>query len=309
MRSTPRSRRGSRSPSSIPRRATSAAAATWSSAWPTAGPRRSTIARSRRSPRRATCTSTERQAHRQERRRTARVAACRAPSPVSPRRWRKYGTMSLTDVMAPAIRLAEQGFVVDSALARAVRATYAQLIAQFNGAARLPARRQAAARGGTRSMQPDARAARCAPSRDAGRAGVLRGRDRRRVVADELKRDGGIITRRISRATQPVWRTPIRSTYRGYTLLTMPPSSSGGVTMTETLNILEGFRLAAAVRQHASTRTSLGSAYQRAFVDRNEKLGDPAFVKVPIDAAHRQGVRGASCARRSARRARRRRRR
>src|SRR5678816_790439 len=80
---------------------------------------------------------------------------------------------------------------------------------------------------------------------------------------------------------QPVWREPVISTYRGYTLYTMPPSSSGGVTVTETLNILEGFPtlppFGSAEYEHI-----LGSAYQRAFVDRNEKLADPAFVPVPM---------------------------
>jgi gamma-glutamyltranspeptidase/glutathione hydrolase len=78
-----------------------------------------------------------------------------------------------------------------------------------------------------------------------------------------------------------VWRDPVKSTYRGYTLLTMPPSSSGGVTVTETLNILEGF---ASVPPFGGAEYAhvLGSAYQRAFVDRNEKLADPAFSSVPM---------------------------
>jgi gamma-glutamyltranspeptidase/glutathione hydrolase len=78
-----------------------------------------------------------------------------------------------------------------------------------------------------------------------------------------------------------VWRDAVQSTYRGYTLLTMPPSSSGGVTITETLNILEGF---ASLPPFGGTAYDhlLGSAYQRSFIDRNAKLADPAFVSVPI---------------------------
>jgi gamma-glutamyltranspeptidase/glutathione hydrolase len=79
-----------------------------------------------------------------------------------------------------------------------------------------------------------------------------------------------------------VWREPVRSTYRGHTLFTMPPSSSGGVTITETLNILEGFSplppFGSAEYAHL-----LGAAYQRAFVDRNAQLADPAFVPVPLN--------------------------
>jgi gamma-glutamyltranspeptidase / glutathione hydrolase len=97
----------------------------------------------------------------------------------------------------------------------------------------------------------------------------------------ELKDAGGIITTEDLRRYKAEWRTPIRTTYRGYTLLGMPPASSGGVTMTETLNILEGYRR---LPSFGGTQWAhlVGSAFQRAFVDRNSKLGDPAFVKVPM---------------------------
>ena len=77
-------------------------------------------------------------------------------------------------------------------------------------------------------------------------------------------------------------RTPIKSSYRGYTLFTMPPASSGGITMTETLNILENF---APLPPFGSVQYThlLTEAYRRSFTDRNEKLGDPAFIKVPLE--------------------------
>ncbi|HKW46564.1 MAG TPA: gamma-glutamyltransferase, partial [Gemmatimonadaceae bacterium] len=80
---------------------------------------------------------------------------------------------------------------------------------------------------------------------------------------------------------QAVWREPVVSTYRGYKMFTMPPSSSGGVTITETLNILEGFD---SIPVFGSARYAhlLGSAYQRAFIDRNSQLADPSFYQVPI---------------------------
>lgn len=95
-----------------------------------------------------------------------------------------------------------------------------------------------------------------------------------------MKRGGGIIT--LSDLTQykPEWRTPIKSEYRGNTILSMPPASSGGITMTEALNILETYDAPA---PFGSTQWAhrFAEAYQRAFLDRNSKLGDPAFVKVP----------------------------
>jgi gamma-glutamyltranspeptidase/glutathione hydrolase len=96
-----------------------------------------------------------------------------------------------------------------------------------------------------------------------------------------MRRGGGIITTEDLARYRPEWREPVRTTYRGHTLLTMPPSSSGGVTIAEALNILEGFDslppFGGTLRTHL-----VASAYQRAFVDRNEKLADPAFAPVPV---------------------------
>ena len=190
---------------------------------------------------------------------------------------RKYGTMSLAQVMAPAIRFAERGVVVDTSLHYSLR-NNAPLIEQFAGGAHFLADSGAPAIGTTLRQPELARTLRAIARR--GSAAFYRG-----PIADawttELRNAGGIITMEDLAKYRAVWRTPVRSTYRGYTLLTMPPSSSGGVTITETLNILEGFD---ALPAFGSTRWAhlLGSAYQRAFIDRNAKLADPAFVQVPI---------------------------
>ena len=189
----------------------------------------------------------------------------------------KYGTLPLKDVMAPAIRLAEQGFVVDSALGRSF-ANAARLIRQFNGAeVFLPNDKPIAV--GTHFVQPDL-ARTLHRIADQGAPGFYTG-ETAKLIADEMRRDGGIITEQDLARYKPVWRDAIASTYRGYTLLTMPPSSSGGVVVTETLNILEN---APALPPFGSAAYAhlLGSAYQRTFVDRNEKLADPAFASVPM---------------------------
>ena len=189
----------------------------------------------------------------------------------------KYGTMSLTDVMAPAIRYAEDGIVVDSALANSFRSNQ-KLIAEFGGGPVFLPNGAPAAPGSTLKQPALARTLRAIAAK--GRNAFYGG-----PVADawtgELRKAGGIITMTDLASYQPVWREAVRSTYRGYSLLTMPPSSSGGVTITETLNILEGYATLPAYGS-AGWAHLLGSAYQRAFVDRNEKLADPAFVKVPI---------------------------
>jgi gamma-glutamyltranspeptidase/glutathione hydrolase len=190
---------------------------------------------------------------------------------------RKYGTMSLAQVMAPAIRFADRGFVVDTALHNSLRSN-ADLIEQFAGRDVFLPDSAPPAIGSTIRQPQLARTLRAIAAR--GAAAFYRG-----PIAEawttELRNAGGIITMEDLRRYQPVWRQPVRSTYRGYTLLTMPPSSSGGVTITETLNILEGYD---SLPAFGSTRWAhlLGSAYQRAFIDRNSKLADPAFVQVPI---------------------------
>ena len=189
----------------------------------------------------------------------------------------RYGTLSLADVMAPAIRYAEQGIVVDSALARSVKNS-GGLIEKFGGGALFMPNGSSLATGSTFQQPALARTLRAiaAQGRDAFYRGPIA-----EAWTSELKRAGGIITLADLARYAPVWREPVRSTYRGYTLLTMPPSSSGGVTITETLNILEGYETLPA---HGSARWAhlLGSAFQRSFIDRNEKLADPAFASVPM---------------------------
>jgi gamma-glutamyltranspeptidase / glutathione hydrolase len=189
----------------------------------------------------------------------------------------RYGALPLADVIRPAIRLAGDGFAVDSALARSLT-NASPLISEFGGAGTfLPA--GSAPSPGTLLRQP-ALARTLERIAANGADGFYHG-ETARAIADELGRLGGIITTDDLARYKAEWREPVRATYRGHTVLSMPPSSSGGVTIAETLNILEGFDslppFGSARRAHL-----LASAYQRAFVDRNEKLADPAFVPVPI---------------------------
>jgi gamma-glutamyltranspeptidase / glutathione hydrolase len=190
----------------------------------------------------------------------------------------KYGTMSLADVMAPAIKYAEEGFIIDAAMQHSIDGNW-RLIAQFGGGDLFGAFHGTDAGIGKRLVQPQLARTLRLIARE-GAAGFYTGQTADHIAAQE-KRDGGIITLADLARYKPVWRTPIASTYRGFTLITMPPSSSGGVTVTETLNILEGFPKPAPFGS-AEYAHILGSAYQRAFVDRNEKLADPAFAQVPL---------------------------
>jgi gamma-glutamyltranspeptidase/glutathione hydrolase len=203
----------------------------------------------------------------------------------------RYGTMPLHKVMAPAIRLAAEGIVVDSALAASVAGKSA-VLRQFAGdEIFFPGGTPIAI--GSRLVQRDLAETLRTIARE-GAAGFYRGRIAQQIAA-EMQRDcpatlvgrqrasracGLITTQDLERYTA-VWREPLRTTYRGYTLLTMPPSSSGGITLGESLNILEPF---SSLPEFGTAQYShvVASAFQRAFVDRNAKLGDPAFVTVPV---------------------------
>jgi gamma-glutamyltranspeptidase/glutathione hydrolase len=190
----------------------------------------------------------------------------------------KYGTMTLAQVMAPAIRLAKDGFEMDSALFRSLRGNK-NVLSQFAGKDLFYPGGDAPAPG-TRFVQAElAHTLELIAAK--GPAGFYEGEVADALVAEE-KRGGGIITHEDLKRYKAEWRTPIKSTYRGYTLYTMPPASSGGITMTETMNILETFGPLPKYGTAAYTHL-LAEAFRRSFIDRNAKLGDPAFVKVPLE--------------------------
>lgn len=190
----------------------------------------------------------------------------------------RYGTLPLKTVIAPAIELAEQGFVIDSGFSRELERSQRN-ITRFEGG-RLFFPEGHVVVPGTRFKQPEL-AWTLRQIADRGSAGFYSGPVADSLVA-EMKRGGGIITNADLLKYKPEWRTPVKGTYRGYSILSMPPASSGGITMMETLNILETYDRPA---PFGSTQWAhrLAEAYQRAFLDRNSKLGDPAFIDVPQD--------------------------
>lgn len=199
----------------------------------------------------------------------------------------RYGSMPLARVMAPAIRMATEGIVVDSALARSVAGKERIFKRYGNPAPFLTDGKPIAV--GALLKQPEL-AATLQLIADKGSAGFYRGRTAELIDA-EMKRgcaDGvaprarathncGLITTSDLAAYHPAWRSPIQTTFRGYTLIGMPPSSSGGTTLGETLNILDAFKSLPAFGTTNYVHLVV-SAFQRAFIDRNELLGDPDFA-------------------------------
>jgi len=190
---------------------------------------------------------------------------------------RRYGTLPLRRVIAPAIRLARDGFPVDSALARSLSGARSLIVRFEGGATFFP--HDAPLAPGTVLRQP-ALARTLQHIAAQGPDAFYRGAVGRQIVA-EMERGGGIINRADLAGYRARWRDPLLGTYRGYRLLTMPLPSSGGIALLEVLNLLET-RPALPPFGSAAYAHLLAESFRRVFVDRNTRLGDPAFVSVPV---------------------------
>src|SRR6266480_2276152 len=192
--------------------------------------------------------------------------------------WKKYGRRPWATLVAPAIHLAE-GHMLDGVRSRDLEAD-ADRLRLFPASARQFLVDGHAPPAGTMSRQPDlARTLRLIA--DSGPDVFYRGQIADSIAA-EMQRGHGLITKNDLAGYRAKWRTPIQVTYRGYTIYSMPPASSGGVTMGEILNILEGYDtlppFGSAGYVHLETE-----AMRRAFMDRNHWLGDPDFVSMPLN--------------------------
>ncbi|MEW5931118.1 MAG: gamma-glutamyltransferase [Gemmatimonadota bacterium] len=190
---------------------------------------------------------------------------------------RRFGSLPWAELVQPAVNLAE-GIVVHERLAGSLR-SYAERFQRFPATAAvfLPGGR--APRVGDRFVQRDLAETFRRIARD-GKDGFYRGRTAELVEA-EMRRGGGLITREDLARYQAKWRDPLRFTYRGHEVVSMPPTSSGGVTMAEMLNILEGYDLRSLGYLSAGHVHLFAEATRRAYADRNEYLADPDFVPQP----------------------------
>jgi gamma-glutamyltranspeptidase/glutathione hydrolase len=192
----------------------------------------------------------------------------------------KLGSKRWADLVQPAIQLAEEGFVVDDYAATVIKAE-AERLARFPASAALylPQGRPIAA--GTRFKNPDlARTLRRIADR--GRDGFYTG-ETAALIGAEMTRGNGLITARDLERYQPKWRTPIRFQYRGHDVISMPPPSSGGLTLALIAGQLSADNLAALGWHTAKSVHLMAESMRRAFAVRNEVLGDPDFVKVDQD--------------------------
>jgi gamma-glutamyltranspeptidase / glutathione hydrolase len=189
---------------------------------------------------------------------------------------KEYGKLTLGQVMAPAIKLARDGYPLEWQEARDFRD---EDLAKFSESHRIFQRNGNYYKSGEVFRQPElARTLeRIANNPDDFYHGAMA-----RELAASMQKGGGLITVEDLAHYEVKEREPIRGTYRGYEVISAPPPSSGGVALLEILNILEGFDLAKmGDRSLASVHLTV-EAFRRAFFDRAEFMGDPDFSKIPV---------------------------
>ncbi len=191
----------------------------------------------------------------------------------------RYGTLPWEALVQPSIHLAE-GFPVAERFARSVRGSRASLeLFETTRTTFLPDGEVPAV--GTTFRQPDL-ARTLTRIRDRGPDGFYRG-ETADLIVEEMARGDGLITHRDLEEYTAVWRTPVTFTYRGYTVTSMPPSSSGGATLALMAHILEDHDLAGMGWHSPEMIHVMTEAWRRAYADRNQVLADMDFVDVPLE--------------------------
>ena len=192
----------------------------------------------------------------------------------------RYGSLKWRDLLEPALELA-RGFEVQPRFIGSLTPSMVRSLSRFPASAAqfLPRNGQPPQIGDT-FRQPDLQAT-LQRIQERGADGFYEGETADLIVA-EMERGNGIITLEDLADYEAVWREPVSFSYREHTVISMPPSSSGGVTMAEMANILELYDLGS-LPWHGHERVHLyAEAWRRAYADRNHYLADPDFIDIPL---------------------------
>lgn len=192
----------------------------------------------------------------------------------------KYGTISLADSLAPAIKLAEEGFVVTPRFSKGVKSKEKRLF-KFEA-------------GKKKFLRPDGNfyepgdlyvqlklAETLKRIAQNGTKGFYEGETADLIVA-EMQRSNGLITLDDLKNYHPQIRKPVQGTYRGYEIYSMSPPSSGGAHIVQMLNVLERYPISNLGHNSAKTIHLMAESMKRAYADRSKYLGDSDFVDVPL---------------------------
>ena len=190
----------------------------------------------------------------------------------------RFGSLPWADLIHPAIILAERGFVMSDYMAQTLN-NYSEKMSYYDETRNIFLRNY-----------PNLKDSRLIPNdwaktlkriQQDGLNGFYSGETALLIAAD-MKENGGLITEQDLLDYRSIWRDPIKGTYRGRTIVTMPPPSSGGIHLIQMLNILENFELGSYEHNSYQYVSLLSETMKYAYADRSEYLGDPDFFEVPI---------------------------
>ena len=192
---------------------------------------------------------------------------------------KKWGTMPLDKVIAPSIALAEKGFPVSETLAKILRQEQKNM-GKWPATTEIFWKDGAPLKRGDLLVQKDlAQSMRLIAQQ--GAKAFYEGAIAQKIAA-EMAPHAGAVTLQDLREYKVAEREPVRGTYRGYEVVTMPPPSSGGTHLVQILNMLEQWPLAQWGQNSAQTLHHMAESSKLAYADRSEYLGDPDFVKIPL---------------------------
>ena len=194
----------------------------------------------------------------------------------------KYGTLPLNKVIQPAIKLAQDGFIVNSALADDLKTYGSEVLPHHANSKAIFWKDGEPLKQGEKLVQTNLAKSLTLIAQngpDAFYKGAIA-----EQIADEMHHNGGLLSKADLANYKAIERTPISGEYRGYEVFSMPPPSSGGIHIVQILNILENFDLHKYGFGSADAMQLMAEAEKQAYADRSEYLGDPDFVKVPWQA-------------------------
>ncbi|WP_137937602.1 gamma-glutamyltransferase [Chitinivorax sp. B] len=193
---------------------------------------------------------------------------------------KRWGTMSLAEVIAPSIKLAEEGMVVSPTLAKMMEVERDNL-GKWDSTREIFFKDGRPLQVGDKLVQKDLAKSLKLIAKEGSKA-FYEGPIADQIVA-EMQKHGGLISKADLKQYKVAERAPVSGNYRGYKVVSMPPPSSGGTHIVQILNMLERYPLADTGLNSAQTIHYMAEAMKLAYADRAEYLGDPDFVKVPVN--------------------------
>ena len=193
----------------------------------------------------------------------------------------KYGTMPLKDLIQPAIDTANKGFAISDRQAETFIEEYDRMV-PYESTRKyfFKADGKTTYKEGEILVQKDLAKTLERIAKD-GTKGFYEG-ETAELIEKDMKKNGGLITKQDLKEYKPVWREPIRGTYRGYNIISMAPPSSGGTHILQILNVLENADIKSMGFGSSEKIHLMAEAERYAYADRSEYMGDPGFVNVPV---------------------------